>query len=116
MKESIPNKININTRTGALTAAINYYRANFSGGLSPRKPLSDQETLDGSDGMYVLGEGEKYISLDSLALTAKQYPKIRVETVPKATHFLQQDAPKATNDLIRNFLGSASNLSVQTLK
>lgn len=66
--------------------------------------------------MYVLGEGEKYISLDSLAMTAKTYPKIRVETVPNATHFLQQDAPKATNALLRDFIGPATGFSVEPLK
>lgn len=58
--------------------------------------------------MFVLGEFEKYISLESLALTAEEYPKIRVESVKGANHFLQQHAPKQTNDLLRDFLGSAA--------
>lgn len=69
--------------------------------------------MDGSDGMYVLGQQENYISAASLDLTAKEYPKIRVEVVAGANHFLQQHAPKATNDLIRNFLGPAENYTVQ---
>lgn len=72
-----------------------------------------KETLDGSDGMFVLGEHEKYISLKSLQLAAKQYPKMRVETVPNANHFLHQDNPKGTNELLWNFIGPASNYPVE---
>lgn len=59
--------------------------------------------------MFVLGEFEKYISKASLGLTAEEYPKIRVEMVPGANHFVQQHAPIATNDLLREFFGSAAS-------
>lgn len=99
---------------GALTAGINYYRTNFSIRSRPEPTNSEENHLDGSDGMYVLGQYEKYISAGSLDLTAKSYPKIRVEVIAGANHFLQQHAPKATNDLIWDFLGSADNYPVQT--
>lgn len=66
------------------------------------------DSLDGTDGMYVLGEFEKYISKHSLDLAAQVYPKIRVAVVSGANHFLQQHNPKATNDLLREFFGTAA--------
>lgn len=89
---------------GALTAGINYYRAI----LNLESSLPPGGCLDGTDGMYVLGEHEKYISMESLALTAKEYPKIRVEIVPDANHFLQEHKPNAVNELLRDFFESAA--------
>lgn len=66
--------------------------------------------------MFVLGENEKYISAKSLELTRKEYPKMRVEVVPNAAHFLQHQAATATNNLIRDFLGPASNFPIETFK
>ncbi|XP_055311528.1 epoxide hydrolase 2-like [Sitodiplosis mosellana] len=96
------------SRPGALTAAINYYRANF-GTRGNELQSSSKNRLDGSDGMYVLGELEQYISKNTLELTAKEYPKIRIEVVPGANHFLQHHTPQAVNDLLRDFLGSAAH-------
>lgn len=80
-----------------------------------KKANHGPHNLDGSKGMFVLGGNEKYISFASLKLTAETYPNIRVETVPGATHFLQQDNPEATNGLIRNFLGSASDFPIESI-
>lgn len=96
-----------------MTAGINYYRSNFSiRGTST--PSVDDSHLDGSNGMFVLGEFEKYISKHSLTAMAETYPKLRVEVVPGASHFLQQDTPKETNDLLWDFLGPASKYQVET--
>lgn len=95
------------SQPGALTAGINYYRANF--GSRGNDALSPNNRLDGSNGMYVLGEFEKYISFETLDLTRSEYPKIRIEVVPGANHFLQHHTPQAVNDLLRDFLGSAAH-------
>lgn len=97
--------------TGALTAGINYYRANFGSATKVLRP----DGLDGSDGMYVLGEHERYISMESLAITAKEYPKIRVEVVKDANHFVQQHQPHVVNNLIRDFIGSPKDCPTEPL-
>ncbi|XP_031616516.1 epoxide hydrolase 4-like [Contarinia nasturtii] len=99
------------SKPGTLSAGINYYRANFGGASKVQK--SDE--LDGTDGMFVLGEYERYISMDAIALTAKRYPKIRVEIVKDANHFLQQHQSHAVNELLREFLGSPADCSVEAL-
>lgn len=101
---------------GAFTSGINYYRANFSRPDDDQAGGNPQRKIDGSNGMFVLGERDKYISSKSLKLATKIYPKMRVEVIPKASHFLQHHAATATNNLIRDFLGPATDFTVQTFK
>lgn len=100
---------------GAFTGGIDYYRGNFSSGQTDDGDQSSRK-IDGSNGMFVLGEGDKYISRKSLKLASKIYPKMRIETVAKANHFLQHHSAEATNNLIRDFLGPASDFTIQTFK
>lgn len=95
---------------GAFTAAINYYRANssFVCAQAGRKD-------DGTNGMFILGQRDSYISHAAFILMANEYPKLNVEVIPGANHFVHQDASIATNKLIRNFLGPISNYKVETL-
>ncbi|XP_037037292.1 epoxide hydrolase 4-like [Bradysia coprophila] len=96
------------SQPGALTAGLNYYRANISlekGKLDFVEIDGDNDDLDGKNGMYILGGKDPYISQLSLNATAKEYPKMRVTVIPNAGHFLQQDESEITNNLIREFLG-----------
>lgn len=96
--------------SGALTAAINYYRANSSFASEPVKGKDN-----GSDGMFILGQRDAYISLAACIVMANEYPKLTLEVIPNANHFVHQDAPEAINSLIRKFLGSVSNFVVEKL-
>lgn len=102
------------SQPGALTAGLNYYRANIllkNGKLDLDEIADDKDdnAFDGSNGMFILGGKDAFISQLSLDATAKQYPKMRVKVIPSAGHFLHQDEPKITNKLIRDFLGPASH-------
>lgn len=101
---------------GAFTGGIDYYRANFSRTDDDQASGNTQRKIDGSNGMFVLGAGDKYISPTSLKLATKIYPKMRVEVIPKASHFLQHHAATATNKLIRDFLGPATDFKIQSFK
>lgn len=94
---------------GALTAGLNYYRANISLKNGKLELSEIDDALDGNNGMFILGGKDPYISQQSLNATAKQYPKMRVMVIPNAGHFLHQDEPKIVNKLIREFLGPASH-------
>lgn len=65
--------------------------------------------------MFILGQREIGISHAACIVMANEYPKLRVEVIPDANHFVHQDAPNATNALIRDFLGPASKYTVETL-
>lgn len=86
---------------------MNYYRA--------RGIKSKDNKLDGSNGMFLMGEDDKHISSNALAATAKEYPKIRTEVVAKANHNVQEHEPIATNALLRDFLGPASHFTAENL-
>lgn len=89
---------------GALTAPINYYRANIPSTDNGSKKREN----DGENGLFVLGEKDAYISQRSIAVTQQMYPKGKVAIVSGANHFVQQDAPNETNRIIRDFVGAAS--------
>jgi len=90
------------SRPGALTAPINYYRANITLWKSPTlaKPTSF------SPGLYLLGEHDRYISKGFGAILQKDFKNLQYEVVQGANHFLQQDSPEKTNAIIRKFLQS----------
>lgn len=96
--------------SGALTAGINYYRANSSFLSVPK-----EQNNDGFDGMFILGQNDAFISHACCIVMANEYPKLRIEVIPGANHFVHQDAPEATNALLHNFLGPALNYTVETL-
>lgn len=58
--------------------------------------------------MFILGQKDTQISHAVFIMVAKEYPKLRVEVIPNANHFVHQDAPFATNKLIREFLSTKS--------
>lgn len=81
-----------------VTGPINYYR-NISG--QRRKPkLWDKP----APGLFLLGEGDLFISKDTMALSQKRFENLSVGTIKNANHFSQQDNPEETNRLIREFL------------
>lgn len=86
---------------------MNYYRA--------RGSRSKDNKLDGSNGMFILGEDDEHSSSKTLPAIAKEYPRIRTEVVAKANHYVQEHAPTATNALLRDFFGPASEFSAENL-
>lgn len=89
------------SQEGALTGPINYYRAaaNF---LFPDPPVPRPTSF--VPGLFMLGEGDKYISRDAGQLAQQQYEKLDFKIIKGANHFSQQHAPEETNRLIREFI------------
>jgi pimeloyl-ACP methyl ester carboxylesterase len=86
---------------GALTAMINYYRANFPGILDKAAaPMIEVPTL--------MIWGEQDMALD-IALTEGYGPLVRDFTLvrlPQASHWVQQDAPEAVNAAMVEWLAA----------
>lgn len=101
---------NLKFSSGALTAALNYYRANTSL-ATERTECKD----DGSDGLFILGQRDTYVSHAACIVMATEYPKLEIEVIPNANHFVHQDAPEQINSLIRTFLGSPLNYAIEKL-
>jgi pimeloyl-ACP methyl ester carboxylesterase len=89
-------------RPGALTSAINYYRAFVQYGVAERHLLRriDAPTL------VIWGDQDRYL-LRELAEPPREWvPSARVEHLSDASHWVQNDQPGRVNELLLEFLSS----------
>jgi len=88
-------------RPGALTAAMNYYRAAFWFApflfLKARWPIA-------APVLMIWGERDRYLGPHLLEDTERWAPNLRVERIPDASHWVQADAPERVNELLLEFL------------
>ena len=91
-------------RPGAMTAMVNYYRANFfrkaPEGLTsePGVPVIDIPTL------MIWGEDDTALDLRLVPGTDKYVKHLTVKTLPHVAHWVQQEAPDQVNDLLQSWL------------
>jgi pimeloyl-ACP methyl ester carboxylesterase len=93
-------------RDGALTAALNYYRANMPAAawLRPPPHLPDITVPT----MVIWGEADTYLGLGLLERScAKVTGPLRVERLPGVSHWVQQEAPDAVNAALIEWLRAA---------
>jgi pimeloyl-ACP methyl ester carboxylesterase len=94
-------------RDGALTAALNYYRANMPAAawLRPPPQMPDITTPT----MIIWGEADAYLGLGLLERSmAKVAGPLRVERLGGVSHWVQQEAPDAVNALLIDWLGGGA--------
>ena len=92
-------------RDGALTAALNYYRANMPPASWLRDPPDPPPVA--APTMIIWGEADAYmdpILLERSAATVTG--PLRIERLPGVSHWVQQEAPDRVNELLTDFLGS----------
>lgn len=92
-------------RDGALTAALNYYRANMPPSSWLRDPPDPPEITVPT--MIIWGEADAY--MDPLLLersAATVTGPLRVERLPGVSHWVQQEAPGRVSELLLDFLGA----------
>jgi pimeloyl-ACP methyl ester carboxylesterase len=82
---------------GALTAALNYYRAAFRGGPSSARAVS--RTIDAPT-LLIWGDRDKYLVPGLADDLGRWVPHLRVERLPAATHWVQHDEPARVNALL----------------
>ena len=88
------------TEPGAATAMLNWYRAIL---LRSSRTLNLAQVI-GVPTLVVWGERD--VALDPICLngTERYVRDLRVERLPGVSHWVQQDAPKVVNELLREFL------------
>lgn len=88
------------SRNGALTAALNYYRANAqSDGIAlARASRIDTETL------VIWGERDPALGTKLLDGLERVAPHARVHRIPGAGHWVQNEAPDEVNRVLLDFL------------
>ena len=86
---------------GALTAAINYYRANLRYLWSDSSWFTDIITRPT---LIIWGEHDRYLSIRLLNDLDQWVTDLRIERIPHGSHWIQVDAYERVNELIINFL------------
>jgi pimeloyl-ACP methyl ester carboxylesterase len=89
---------------GALTAALNYYRAavRFPPKVGRRTWPPDLETL------VVWGMRDRYLGPGLLEGLDPWVPRLSIERLPDASHWIQNDAPERVNELLVRFFSGVS--------
>ena len=99
--EDIERHIDALRPPGALTAAINYYRAAFRNvgpnALRPRR--IDHPVL------VLWGDQDRFLGPELAEPGSEWTPSARVRHVPEAAHWIQHDVPELVNDELVRFFG-----------
>jgi pimeloyl-ACP methyl ester carboxylesterase len=91
-------------RPGALTAALNYYRAALRRGWR-RDPRLEQPLRVPT--LVIWGERDAYLSPRLLDGLEQWVPGVRIERLPGVSHWVQNDTPESVNRLLLEFLREA---------
>ncbi len=87
-------------RPGALTAAVNWYRAALR--FPPR--VRGRTWPEGLETLVVWGERDRYLGPGLLEGLDRWVPDLTVERIPDASHWVQADAPARVNEILVRFL------------
>jgi pimeloyl-ACP methyl ester carboxylesterase len=85
---------------GALTAMINWYRANFR---NPFRTLPPAKTLD-TPTLMIWGEHDTALGLELTEGTEQLVKNFTLRTIPNASHWVQQDTPDLVNRMMTAWL------------
>ena len=89
---------------GALTAAINWYRAAFR---RPSQP--EEEVLCAVPTLVIWGQRDAFLSPYLNDGLERWAPNLRIERLSNASHWVQNDAPERVSELILDFLSLPSS-------
>lgn len=84
---------------GALTGPLNYYRAAIRYSRDANKPPQKVSAPT----LVIWGEQDPYLSLNLLDRLGQWVPDLRMERIPDASHWVQNDVPDQVNRLLAEF-------------
>jgi pimeloyl-ACP methyl ester carboxylesterase/2-polyprenyl-6-methoxyphenol hydroxylase-like FAD-dependent oxidoreductase len=93
------------SRPGALTAALNYYRAVPRVMLDTRNDPSRSPRIE-APALVIWGEQDIFLGPELAEPDRSLVPDLRVERLPQASHWVQVDQPELVNDLLLGFIGA----------
>ena len=99
-REEIECYIESLSKPGALTAALNYYRAN----IRPDALRLASSAQISAATLVIWGEMDPALSLTLLSGLEQVAPRVRVHRIARAGHWVQNEAPAEVNDVILRFL------------
>ena len=92
---------------GALSAAINYYRALFR-----LNPVTFKRSIMRIDvpTLLIWGEQDRYLGIRLTEELKPWVPKLQLERIPDASHWVQVEVPDQVNALMVNFLRTTGEI------
>ena len=90
-------------RPGAASAMIHYYRALVRGGGAWRQRRLGYPPIE-IPTLLLFGEKDVALSLETVRGTEEVVTNLTLRTLPRVSHWIQQDVPEVTNTMIRAFL------------
>ncbi len=89
------------SQPGALTGMVNYYRAALR--QSPRTTLARMSRID-CPVLVIWGEQDRFLGPELAEPEARWVSDVRVERLPEASHWVQNDSPERVGELLLEFL------------
>ncbi len=87
---------------GALTAALNYYRAGFRSLVAGQsQPMSSIEAPT----LVIWGEQDRYLGLELLDGLERRVRELTIKRIPDASHWVQAEVPEQVNAIMLKFMG-----------
>ncbi len=90
------------SQPGALTAALNYYRANLTIANMRKIALS---TPINAETLVIWGELDPALGIQLLEGLERIAPRLRVHRIQDSSHWIQNEAPDEVNRIMIDFLG-----------
>ena len=98
--EEIEPYVEAMRKPGALTAAMNYYRAAIRRTFTLRLPVAKR--ID-CPVLVIWGDQDRHLGKEMATPPPRLVPHARVEHIPDASHWVQNAAPERVNDLLLEF-------------
>jgi pimeloyl-ACP methyl ester carboxylesterase len=92
------------SQPGALTAMINYYRANFSFGPLEPDLQALLETPLATPTLMIWGEADRFLGKELTEGTDRLVPHLTLRYLPGVSHWVQQEAPDPVNGMLAEWL------------
>jgi pimeloyl-ACP methyl ester carboxylesterase len=86
---------------GALTAALNYYRANIT--VSNARRFANWRPIN-AEALVIWGELDPALSVELLNGLQKMVPRVHIHRIPRSSHWVQNEAPGEVNQVLLRFL------------
>ena len=99
-REDIAHFVAAISKPGALTAGLDYYRANIGLGKLRRAPVKPIEAPT----LVIWGERDPALGVELLEGLERVAPRVRVHRIPDASHWVQNEAPGEVNRVLIDFL------------
>jgi epoxide hydrolase 4 len=87
---------------GALTAMVNYYRALLRFRAKPKK--GEKSPIISTPTLMIWGEDDVALTKETTYGTENYVDDFRIRYLPRISHWVQQEAPQVTNEMIKAFV------------